>query len=181
MMKKFFLIMACMAFVTIVWGQTSKKDKNNPNMTSLIETYWILQSVDGKPISGTFDITPYILFDKGNLYYGNTGCNSFFGKFTSKKNKLKMKYTGATKKICANMTTETILLKALKQEISNYRIEGDVLILLSKDREIMRCKAGENPNKGGKSDLENIEVATPTQNQDRSEKEEEKEVEDFRD
>ncbi len=170
-----------MAFVTIVLGQTSKKDKNNSDMTSLIETYWILQSIDGKPISGTFDITPYILFDKGNLYYGNTGCNSFFGKFTSKKNKLKMKYNGATKKICANMTTETMFLKALKQEISNYKIEGDILILLSKDREIMRCKVGENPNKGGKSDLENIEVATPNQNQDKSEKEEEKEVEDFRD
>lgn len=173
--------MVCMAIATIVWGQTSKKDENNSNMTSLIETYWILQSVEGNPITGTFDITPYILFDKGNLYYGNTGCNSFFGKFTSKKNKLKLKYSGATKKICAVMTTETIFLKALKKEISHYKIEGDILILLAKDREILRCKAGENPNKGGKSDLENIEVATPIQNQDKSEKEEEKEVEEYRD
>lgn len=184
-MKKTILLLSCFLPIMFIFGQKSKNKNENAmvNNPPLIETYWLMKSIDGKAVEGKFDIYPYIYFEKGGMYYGSTGCNTYFGKYTHKKGKLKMNYSGATKKLCKNMSSETAFFKAFRQEISHYKIEGEQLTLYAKDKIMIVCKAGEDPNLNIETKSEYIEIPTlsPTQNEDKVEKEEEKEVEEIRD
>lgn len=180
-MKKTVFLIACMFPLMFLFGQKNENKNVTSNNPTFVETYWIIKSIEGDKVEGNFDILPYIFFEKGNLYYGYTGCNTYFGKFTLKKNKLKMKYSGSTKKICKNMNVESDFLKVLKLEITHFKLEGDNLVLFVKDREVLRCKAGENPNLHIEKGQNNLETTSPTQNQDNVEKEEAKEVEEIRD
>lgn len=179
-MKKIFCFILSIVAISFIFGQNPKSKKSSLLEPSFLETRWVVLSIEGKPVSSKNEITPYILFDKGNLYYGNTGCNSFYGKFSVRKNKLKVKYSGATKTLCKNMDTETQFLKVLKQEITHYVIEDSVLILMTNNKELMRCRLPSAADHFEKGYDPTIEVTTPSLNQDRIEKEEEKEDQESR-
>ncbi|HPY81712.1 MAG TPA: META domain-containing protein [Bacteroidales bacterium] len=179
-MKKVFCFILSIVAISFLFGQNPKSKKSSVAEPPFLETRWVVLSLEGKPVSTKNEITPYILFDKGNLYYGNTGCNSFYGKFSVRKKKLKMKYSGATKTLCKNMDTETQFLKVLKQEISHYVIENSVLILMANNKELMRCRLPSDVDHFDKSSDPSIEVTAPSLNQDKIEKEEEKEVQESR-
>ena len=152
-MKKVFLFIALIVCCSAIYAQK----ENKSNVTSLRETFWFLKVVNGQTVAATNDNEPYIVFDASNTYYGNLGCNSFFGKYSASSKKIKLKYTGATKKLCGDMTTEEIFLKAQKAPITNYTISGNTLILYVKGEEYMKFEAGKNPNKGDKTNINAIE------------------------
>ena len=105
-MKKVFCFILSIVAISFLFGQNPKSKKSSVAEPPFLETRWVVLSLEGKPVSTKNEITPYILFDKGNLYYGNTGCNSFYGKFSVRKKKLKMKYS-ELRRLYKNMDTET--------------------------------------------------------------------------
>ena len=117
-MKKIVFITVLLGCSMFLFAQNNGK-KNEGGVT-LKETVWLLKSIEGKPIAGKEARNPYIIFDQGGQYYGNFGCNTFFGQYSAKKAKMKLKYSGATKKLCDFMETETLFLQSLKKNISNY-------------------------------------------------------------
>lgn len=100
----------------------------------------MLTDIDGQPIDDS-PAKPFIIFTEDGNAKGNLGCNDFFGSCFVKKDKINIDYKGSTKKLCNKMETERAFAAALKKEISHYAISGDVLILRTKDQEVLRFKA----------------------------------------
>ncbi|MCQ2286176.1 MAG: META domain-containing protein [Bacteroidales bacterium] len=152
-MKKFFFGIALMICCGCLFAQKSTSSDQTP----FRETFWYLKTIDGKAINKTNDIEPYIVFDKSNTYYGNLGCNSYFGKYSVSSKKVKLKYSGATKKLCAEMESEEQFLKALKMPVTHYLIENNTLTLLLNGKPYMTFVAGPTPQSGDKTNINSIE------------------------
>ncbi|MBP5709660.1 MAG: META domain-containing protein [Bacteroidales bacterium] len=153
-MKKILFIIALAFCFSAIYAQKDSKNEGTP----LRETFWFLKAIDGQNIAATNGNEAYIVFDPSNTYYGNLGCNSFFGKYSASSKKIKLRYTGATKKLCPDMSTEEIFLKAQKAPITHYTINGNTLTLYVQGKEYMRFEAGANPNKGDKANINSIET-----------------------
>ncbi|MBO4488957.1 MAG: META domain-containing protein [Bacteroidales bacterium] len=104
----------------------------------LCQTQWNLVTIEQEALSGKSSVQPYIMFDAEGNFYGNLGCNDFQGTYYQRKQKIKLEYSGATKKLCKDMEVEKAFMKALKSEIDNFTIAGNVLILSDGSKEIMR-------------------------------------------
>ena len=120
--------------------KTSKNASESSNETPLCETQWVLTDINGTPAPQA-PAVPYIQFTTDGGFSGNLGCNDFFGSYTVNKEKISLEYRGSTKKLCNNMETEKAFSAALKQDINNYSIVGDVLIIREKSQEVLRFKA----------------------------------------
>lgn len=154
-MKKILFLVVLFCGSLFLSAQNS--GKKNAAGIPLKETVWLLESIEGKQIAGTEANKPYIIFDQAGQYYGNFSCNTFFGQYSVRKAKMKLKYSGATKRLCDFMETETSFLHALKKNISNYAINGEVLTLYSGTTPIMVFKKGSKKDtvvKGGDASLE---------------------------
>lgn len=151
-MKKMFLGIMFLLAVAVVFGQKSSKNDG----IEFCGTYWYLQSINGKEIANNNDAQPFIRFDKGNGYGGSLGCNDFFGRYSLSRRVLKMKYAGATKKLCSNMETEELFLKALKVTTCTYSIDGDVLMLTGNGIEL-KFKAKSAQVKSDRGNAETME------------------------
>lgn len=122
--------------------QSGKKVADADN-SPFYETKWNLSSIEGEYIDSTSCMTkPYIVFFDDGTFTGNLGCNTFFGSYFQKKQKIELTFEGATKKLCANMGVERAMMKALKKEISQFEISGKTLILYQDKDEIMRFNDG---------------------------------------
>ena len=130
-----FLLLACIA------------SKRAPKPIPLQSTYWVLTAVEGKSIADIPQIkTPYIIFDTNYKYYGDFGCNQFFGSYNFGKKRLSMDYAGATKKMCSEMQIEKLFAAALHKEIKYYTIEGNTLTLKDMQKnEVLRFLLGTKP------------------------------------
>lgn len=151
----------------------AQKQNKNSQAIPFKETFWTLKSIEGTPVAPGNEVAPYIVFDKGNLYYGHSGCNSFFGNYSVKKKKVALKYSGATKKLCADMTTETAYLKALRLDITHYTIEDNTLTLFVKEKPVLVFTAGKEVE-GAKGVIETGDTA-PTDAHDKNASEEQRE------
>jgi len=116
-------------------SQKAAESKNSP----LVGTQWQLEAIANQADLG-FATQPYIIFNEDGSLAGNLGCNSFFGTYYQKKQKMTIDFTGATKKLCTEMATETAFLKGLKAGISNYEIKDSTLILYADKEEVFRFK-----------------------------------------
>ncbi len=105
----------------------------------LQNTQWNLVAINGESISEK-GVQPYIIFREDGSYSGNSGCNTFFGKYFSKKQKLELEYSGATKRLCQDMTNEKAFFKALKMNIKTFSITDSTLRLFAGDEEVMIFK-----------------------------------------
>ena len=126
--------------LTLICAQchSSKKMAESKN-TPLRLVQWNLLSIEGEALDSTAYVTkPYIVFSDNGTFTGNFGCNTFFGDYFQKKQKLELTYKGATKKLCQQMSVERTMMKALKKEINRYEIADNILILYSGKEEIMR-------------------------------------------
>ena len=139
-MKKLFFI--CITLTICAFScQTSKETSSAANSeTPLYETQWMLTDINSEAI-GDSPAKPFIRFTSDGNVSGKLGCNDFFGSCFVKKDKISIEYKGSTKKLCNDMTVERAFASALKKEINNYVIVGDVLILRAKDQEVLRFKA----------------------------------------
>ena len=100
--------------------------------TALLEKYWKLTELRGRPINVTAEMNrePHIIFrEKDNRVNGNGGCNNFSGSYTLKSNDgIELSKIMATMMACPQMNTESEFLKML-QMADSYYVSGDTLIL----------------------------------------------------
>ncbi|MCR4965301.1 MAG: META domain-containing protein [Bacteroidales bacterium] len=134
-MKKIIpLMFVCLMCFTCC--KTSKKAASTD--MPLCQTQWNLVAIEQEALTEESPAQPYIMFDADGHFYGNLGCNEFQGTYYQRKQKMKMEYTGATKKLCQKMEVEKAFMKALKSDINNFNIVGNVLVLSNGSEEIMR-------------------------------------------
>ena len=138
-MKKLLFLCTLLAICAFAC-QTSKKTADSESNTPLYETQWMLTDINGEAI-GNAPAKPFIQFASDGNVSGKLGCNDFFGSCFVKKDKISIEYKGATKKLCNDMEVERAFTAALKKDINNYAIMGDVLVLRAKDQEVLRFKA----------------------------------------
>lgn len=138
-MKKLFfigIILTICTFSCHTSKETSAADNNKP----LYETQWMLTDINGEAIGDT-PKKPFIRFTSDGNMSGSLGCNDFFGSCFVNKDKMSIEYKGSTKKLCNEMEVEKAFAAALKKDINNYAIVGDVLIIREKNQEVLRFKA----------------------------------------
>ena len=138
-MKKLFFISILLTICTFSC-HTSKETSSSNNETPLYETQWMLTDINCEAI-GDAPKKPFIKFSTDGNISGSLGCNDFFGSCYVKKDKMSIEYKGSTKKLCSNMDVENAFAAALKKDINNYVIVGDVLIIREKNQEVLRFKA----------------------------------------
>lgn len=138
MKSRFLLVILCSI---LFWSCNTTQKVVEADHPPLVGTLWYLESIDNQYIDTTYQSKPYIVFDTTNQYHGNFGCNDFFGSYYVTKKRLQLTYSGATKKLCSNMAVERVMLKSLKADINTYSIRGDMLVLLSGNKEVMRFRS----------------------------------------
>ena len=118
--------------------KTSKKSLKTEKFP-LIGTQWMLVALEGEEINNEFALHPFIVFDTVGGIQGNLGCNTFFGTFeVSKKQKMKLQFEGATKRLCSKMEVERRFLSILKRDVTRYELKDDELTIFSENEELMR-------------------------------------------
>ena len=144
-MKYFFIafilfsIAACKPSQKSVSGKPAAVTSNtNPESVSskpnaeLLETYWKLVELNGKPVVQGEKMKKeirIILKKEGNRVTGFSGCNTLMGTFELKEgNRITFSSMASTKMACPDMETEAAFNKVLKV-VDNYAINGDILIL----------------------------------------------------
>lgn len=137
-MKKLFLLCTIIA-ITLASCKSGEKSATS-NDKPLQETTWQLTHLYCEEIEKAPEI-PTILFKEDGRLSGKMGCNSFFGSYTTHKDKMTLTYNGSTKKLCDNMDLEKKYAQAIRSNITHYVIANDILVLKSKNTEIMRFKA----------------------------------------
>jgi copper homeostasis protein (lipoprotein) len=104
---------------------------NQPDAT-LVETYWKLTELMGKPVAKTKDgakETHILLKKNNNSISGFTGCNSIMGSYELEDgNYLRFTKLAGTLMACDDMKLEDDFKKVLGQT-DNYSISGDYLSL----------------------------------------------------
>ena len=137
-MLVFMLVVCLIAGITSC--VTAKRKAAMAQNKPLTETYWVLTHVKGDNIPKSY-ITPYIVFGTDGHYSGNLGCNSFFGTYSYRKDRIKMEFGGATKKLCQSMKIEKLFMQGLHAEFKKFEIRKDTLYLKDADGEVLRFMA----------------------------------------
>lgn len=137
-MKKTVFILISISLVAFSCCKSAKSAKNGRNMP-LVGTQWNLTHIEREDIMNDFALRPFLTFDSTGAIRGNLGCNTFFGEYQLlRKNKVRIEYMGATKRLCQKMDVEKKFINALKSDITRYETDGNVLILFSDKKEVMR-------------------------------------------
>ncbi len=102
---------------------TSKTDVKNQQ--ALLRSEWKIVKVNGEKASGE-DI-PSMALDTERVY-GSTGCNSYFGEYELKGNKLKFDKVGCTRRLCHNAPSEGAILEALNK-VASFKAEAGKVFL----------------------------------------------------
>lgn len=113
---------------------------------NLIDGAWEVNYIMNtpKPLNELFPKEkPTITFDSGkNAISGNSGCNNFNGKCSMEGNSIKIDEAMAlTRKMCLDMTGETLFLETLKK-VNSYSVtnHGKTLNLIVGDIAVMRLE-----------------------------------------
>lgn len=73
----------------------------------------------------------FVSFETDKSFYGNSGCNNFFGNYQIQANTLVVGGAGMTRMMCApeSMEIEDTLMRVLSDGDSSVHIAGNTLIL----------------------------------------------------
>ena len=81
------------------------------------------------------DPLPNLLFTSDSTISGNTGCNSFAGRYTlDDDNKITLSVGAMTMMFCMDVETEQIYIEQL-QMAERYTLKGDTLTLYSPEKD----------------------------------------------
>ncbi|MCL1938425.1 MAG: META domain-containing protein [Candidatus Azobacteroides sp.] len=97
----------------------------------LTDKYWKLVELMNEPVTYPegYPKEAHIAFKSDGSTYGNSGCNSFFGKYILENtDRIRFSQMAATQMTCIDMSIETKLLQAL-ETTDSYSLKGDTLIL----------------------------------------------------
>ena len=126
MNKNLFISMAAIALMTSC-SSTQK-------MASVADLSgeWTIERINGSAIDKKAgDEIPFLGFDtKGKRVYGNTRCNSLTGLLKTKNNKIDLSDMGCTLMMCADMTNEQKVLKAL-DKVKRFDVNNDGELVLT--------------------------------------------------
>ncbi|MEE8311493.1 MAG: META domain-containing protein [Candidatus Binatia bacterium] len=114
---------------------------------TLTGTYWKFVEVAGKTVTvREGDIAPHLVLERSeSKVSGFAGCNRFFGGYARALDSLTLGPLGSTRKSCRRvMETEQAILGAL-EKTTRFRIEGERLILRSRDGELAVLTASQAP------------------------------------
>lgn len=122
-MRKFFYLVALLATAF-----TFSMCNNNCNIP--VESNWQVEYIctDGTEIVPPAEHNATLAFLKDSKIAGNTGCNRFFGNFSTEERKLKMENIGSTRMMCPDMNFENAYLQAISNTVS-YEINNTRLVL----------------------------------------------------
>ena len=126
-------------------AQQSSQSNESDSTAQLINTYWKLVELDGKPIPPPAlnrREARITLASEDNKLIGFAGCNRLFGTFFRKGNELNFLRIGRTRMACEQpyMALENQVIKILGAT-THYRIEGEVLVLLMEAKVLARFEA----------------------------------------
>ena len=87
---------------------------------------------------------PTLMLTDTNTMYGFSGCNRFFGRYTTEGNTIKLEPGGSTMMACPDMATEDAIMQAMgnvkavkagssENEMVLVDQDGNVLLVLSKN------------------------------------------------
>jgi heat shock protein HslJ len=121
---------------------TESNNSSNPT-AELLETYWKLTELNGKPIKTEENTKEVhiILKKENNRLQGFAGCNSIMGAYELKEgNHIVFTKIATTLMACPNMETEDGLKKVL-ETIDNYSLKGNSLSLNKAKMPLARFEA----------------------------------------
>ena len=111
----------------------------------LAERYWKLVEINGMPITAAeMEGEAHLVFKAfDGRFYGNTGCNSFFGQYEiSDGQNIAFSQAGSTRMMCANMAVEDQMLQLFGQTIV-YELNNTQLLLKdSTGKEVAKFELG---------------------------------------
>lgn len=112
--------------------------------TELTDTQWIPTELDGQSamqLAGSPGLE--LRFSRTHQVDGFGGCNRFFGPYECDGAALTVGPLGSTRRFgpAELMKQEAALLAAL-QSVTAYRISGESLLLLLRNRVVLRCRPG---------------------------------------
>ncbi|MBQ5994037.1 MAG: META domain-containing protein [Bacteroidales bacterium] len=140
MRKTLYCLTAIILILSCSCCKTSKKNVKAGKFP-LVGTQWMLVALENEEINKDFALHPFIVFDTAGAFHGNLGCNTFFGTYEiTKKQKMRLQFDGATKRLCSKMEVERRFLVILKRDVTRYELHDNELILFSEERELMRFK-----------------------------------------
>ena len=135
-MKTLFKIAVAITFVAIIGacktplGNTAQQSNATQHTGSIIEKYWKLIEINGKPVimdestggRGAF----IILKDEGNRLTGSGGCNTLTGVYEIDQaaNRIRFSQIATTLMACLNMEIEEELKRILEM-VDNYSLSED--------------------------------------------------------
>lgn len=106
-----------------------------PTPIAIEDGSWLVVGIVG--FKGNFKRDPLLsLSPASNEVSGSTGCNRFFGKIITDKNKISFQNIGLTKMACDDEGLETQMLNALAETVS-YKITENVLLLEDGDGNVI--------------------------------------------
>ena len=95
---------------------------------------WLISKVNGKDISEykiMKEKSPQMVLSLSlERFSGNAGCNSFFGSFESKGNKLRFGKTASTMMMCPDMKLENDVFSIINEGYYSFIIENNILTLI---------------------------------------------------
>ena len=117
-------------------------EKKKTQKQTALNNKWEVISMNG---IDSLEINPTIQFDeKEKRISGFSGCNNYFGAYSTEKNNLSFSQMGSTRKMCPDMTIENTFVNYLKS-VSYYKIENEKLNFFSKNDELMiSCELADN-------------------------------------
>lgn len=103
-----------------------QKNKDN----DILEKYWKLVSLRGKPITTAGKREAHIILkQENNKLIGHGGCNALTGSYSlAPQNRVRFTQISSTEMVCEALTTEQELIQALRTTDS-YSIKEDTLLL----------------------------------------------------
>lgn len=109
---------------------TIKKNTLSSETDTVLDTYWVLVSLEGQNVQAPQDTrTAYIrLQENEDDVTGYTGCNRLFGKYTLTEQRLELSDLSTPRVACPDMQTENKMLDVLRR-VDSYRVAGDLLNL----------------------------------------------------
>ncbi|MDR2920581.1 MAG: META domain-containing protein [Tannerella sp.] len=127
-------------FLALFWGlnscvsQRSNKSHVAVDKEAVLTTgEWLLVSVrndiQGNVKYPSPDRLPTLQVDKDGKYSGYDGCNNFHGNCTFSGDSIVFKSAISTLKACLDEQLVDDLLRSAFEEITNYSVEGNQLIL----------------------------------------------------
>ena len=127
MRKVIYSLTAIILVLSCSCCKTSKKGLKTEKFP-LIGTQWMLVALEGEEFNKDFALHPFVVFDTAGTFD------------VSKKQKMKLQFEGATKRLCSKMEVERRFLSVLKRDVTRYELKDDQLIIFSEDEELMRFK-----------------------------------------